>query len=76
MQSVHRALYELSPHCLLLGVAEADARRNDAEEKYDFTYYGKCWAVIRRRLLGGRALKIFIAKELEDCLYYCMQCIG
>ena len=67
MQSVHRALYEISPHCMLLGIAEADFRRSDLEEKYDFTYYGKSWAVFRRRLLNGRAMKIFVAKELEDC---------
>ena len=50
---------------MLLGVAEADFRRSDEEETYDFSFYRKCWAVRRKRLLDGRALKVFIAKEID-----------
>ena len=68
MQAVHRSLYELSPHCMLLCVAEADFRRSETDEHYDFPFYKKCWAVRRHKLRIGRAMKVFIAKELEDCL--------
>ena len=68
MQALQKALYDLDHRSLVVGVAEADARRAAEEESYDFHFYRKHWAVRRKRLEGGRALKIFIAKELEDCI--------
>ena len=68
MQALHRAIYDLSSSCSLVAVAEADFRRSPDLEEYDFFYYKKAWAVKRKKLTNGRALKIFITKEIEDCL--------
>ena len=69
MQAVHRALYDLDPCTAIVAAAEADYRRSELEEKYDFWYYRKCWAVVRRKLAHGRAFKLVIAKELEDSIH-------
>ena len=68
MQALHRALYDIDSRASIVAVAEADFRRKEGEETYDFTYYKKCWHVVRKRLHNGRAFKIFIAKELQDCI--------
>ena len=68
MQALHRAIYDLSSSCSFVAVAEADYRRSPDLEEYDFFYYRKAWAVKRKKLANGRALKIFIAKEIEDSL--------
>ena len=68
MQVLHRALFDLAPKSSIVAVAEADFRRADEEQRHEFSYYGKTWLVIRRKLDNGRAMKLFIAKELEPCL--------
>ena len=66
MQAVHRALYDISNRASIFVVAEADFRRVEEREEYEFNFYKKSWNVVRQKLAGGRALKLFITNELED----------
>ena len=65
MQAVLRAAWDIDSSAKIIAIAECDYRRTDAEEKFDFWYRKQCWAVIRHKLHEGRAMKVFIAKELE-----------
>ena len=66
MQAVLRAAWDLDCRAKLIVVAECDYRRSLDEETYDFWYRRTCWAVTRHKLDHGRAMKVFIAKEIEN----------
>ena len=68
MQALHRSLADIHALCSILAVAEADYRRSPDLEEYDFSYMRKAWMVKRKKLAGGRAVKLFVTKELEPAL--------
>ena len=68
MQAIHRSLADIHSLCSILAVAEADYRRSPDLEEYDFSYMRKAWAVKRKKLAGGRAMKLFVTKELEPAI--------
>ena len=65
MQAILRAAWDVDSSAKVIVVAECDFRRSEDEESYDFWYRKCCWAVTRHKLHQGRAMKIFIAKEIE-----------
>ena len=66
MQAVLRAAWDLDCRAKIIVVAECDYRRSLDEETYDFWYRRTCWVVTRHKLDHGRAMKVFIAKEIEN----------
>ena len=65
MQAILRTAWDLDSDARIIIVAECDYLRTDEHASFDFQYHRRCWAVQRHKLHEGRAMKIFIAKEIE-----------
>ena len=68
MKALLSAAQDLDSRAKIIFVAECDFRNSDQETEFDFTYQRQCWWVIRHKLAHGRAVKLFIGKEIQHCV--------